>query len=72
MQKYWLRSSKSRYKSISLDQETALYFWYMIVIHPDEATDSSVFSWACFNDLVLKCSFEKVVYENNCCEAQNH
>ena len=75
MQKYWLQSSKSlekRYELILLDQETALYFWYKIIVCPDDATDSSVYSGACFHYFLLKCCFEKGVCENIGLEAQNH
>ena len=44
-----LKIIRKRYESIPFNQETALYFWYKIIIHPDEATDSSVYSWACFH-----------------------
>ena len=50
-----LKIIRKRYESIPLNQETALYFWYKIIIHPDEATDSSVYSGACFHYFLSKC-----------------
>ena len=75
MQKYWQRCSKSlekRYEMILLDQETALYFWYKVIIHPDEATDSSVSSRASFHDFLYQCCFEEEVCKNIGCEAETH
>ena len=65
-----LKIIRKRYEFIPLDQETALYFWYKIIIHPDEATDSSVYSRACFHDFLYTCCFEEVVCENIGCAAQ--
>ena len=52
-----LKSLEKRYESIPLNQDKALYFCYNIIIHPDEATDLSGSSGACFHDFLLKCCF---------------
>ena len=65
-----LKRIRKRYELILPDQKTAQYFWYMIIIHSNEASDSSVSSGAYFHSYILKSGNEKVVCENIGCEAQ--
>ena len=46
------QTHQKRYELISIHQEASLLFWYKIIIHSDEAKDSSVSSGACFHDFL--------------------
>ena len=52
------------YEKITQDHNIALYFWYKIIIHPHEETDSSVPSGVCSHDYILKSGNEEVVCNN--------
>ena len=60
------------YEWIILEQKTNHYFWYKTILHPHEATDSSVSSGGCFHDYSLKSGNENVVCENIGCESQRY
>ena len=46
---------------IFVNQKSKMLFWFKIIIHPHEATDSSVSSGACFHDYILKSGNENTV-----------
>ena len=67
-----IKHIRKMYKLNLLEQKTAQYFLFMIMINIDEATDLSGSSGACFHDFVLKSLSEKVVCENIGCKVQTH
>ena len=63
MQWYWLQRPNTLENGMNwifLTRRMQCFF-YKIIIHPHEATDSSVFSGACFHDCILISENEMVV-----------
>ena len=69
---YKAQTYQKMYESISFNQKPAQYFWYKIIMHPHEATDSSVSYGACFHGYILKSVNEEVVCGNIGYKDQTH
>ena len=67
-----LKFTRKMYEYMPLNHVTAQCFWYKIIIHTDEATDSSVSSGACFYHYILKSGNVKVVCDDIGFKAQKH